>query len=252
MKGIYSFLLFIIIHLTALSQNESQFHGQLLSQDSSSIYGVNIINLTHSYGTVSKDDGTFTLPVFIGDTIEFSAIQYKNVQLYITQSLLNRGNWNQIMVFDSIVLNDIVLTDRFSMIDTTHQSYGEIEMGLPFNTTPIVRPYQERRLDYLKGGIIGSIVNQLNGKTKKMERYIALKKENEIIDEVRNVFDNALYANLGIPENEIYLFIEIYFKEARAKGLLKEGNHYELIAFFREKAMIFVASRQLLADSIQN
>lgn len=78
---------------------------------------------------------------------------------------------------------------------------------------------------------------------------MALEKENDLLEQVKLVFDNTLYKNLGIPESEIYLFLEINLKEAKVKGLLKEGNQFELIQFLEDKATEFVHSRELKKDT---
>lgn len=248
MKKISLITCVVLFNFFAKAQQEVLLRGQLLSEDSTHIEMVNIINITHKSGTMTNGDGVFVMPVFKGDTLLFSAIQFQNKTLIISDEILINPYVNVVLEIDNIALNAIVLTNRFSMLDT-NKTGGDIDLNLPFNTTPIVRPYSQRRLDYLQGGIISSIVNGLNGKTKNMKKVLALEKENELLEQVKLIFNMELYRSLGVPESEIYLFLEIHFKEAKYRGLLKEGNQFELIHFLKEKAAEFVHSRELMKDT---
>lgn len=248
MKYLYLSILFLMSSVV-IGQDKHNLFGQIVTQDSVGIEGVNIVNTTHDYGTMTSKAGEFSLPVVLGDTLFFSAIQFVNIQIIVTDSLLNKGYLKQVMEFDNITLNDVVLTPSFSMYDT-NKAVGDVDMSLPFNTIPVVRPYPERRLSYLSGGIVSSIISGLNGSKKKMKKYFALEKENNLVERTKQIFDNTLYEQMGIPEEEIYLFLELHIKEAKAKGLLEEGRQFELILFLEEKSKAFIESRGISADRI--
>lgn len=250
MKGIYTTLLLLCLHYSAFAQVESLFSGRLLDEDSLGIEGINILNLSHTYGTVSNTNGEFTLPVFVGDTILFSAIQYQNIQLIVDDSLLNTKEWSQQLVFDQIVLNDIVLTDGFTMLDTTSKTFGEIDMGLPFNTVPVEKSLSERKESYLTSKLSSQILGALTGELKKLRAIQDLEKDIALSEDVKNRFDDDFYEKLGIPKDRIYLFVEYYMKEAKGRGLLKPDKHYDLIVFVQKKAEQFLENQILESDSI--
>lgn len=237
MKNIFLHILFISTTLVSFAQDEFLIRGHVLSSDSVGIDVVNILNLNHPTGTVTNASGSFTLTVHIGDTLLFSAIQYKNVKVGITEEMRNKTVINVLMEFDNITLQDVVLTD-FSMYDT-NDTGGDVNLGLPFNTKAIVRPYAERKMDYLSGGIL-SFINSLNGKKKKLREVQAYKGEQDRIEGLKERYPNQFYLDLGIPKDEIYVFIDFYYPEAKEKGLLRSGFQFELIQFIKDKAELYI------------
>ncbi len=247
MKNIFLYTLFIGVTLSAFAQDNVILKGCLVTEDSLGIDKVNILNLTHAQGTITNKDGVFEIPIYLGDTILFSAIQFQNIEIYITDTIINNPIINRVMVLDEITLQDIVLTD-FSMYDTNYVA-EDIDMGLPFNTIPIVRPYSERRAAYLQGGIVSSIVNRLNGSIKKIKKIQAVEKERALAEQVKGIFNDKFYVNLGIPQGEIYLFIDFYMAEAKAKGILKPDFKYELIELIKKKVPLYETYRDRKIDS---
>ena len=79
MKNIFLYILFIGFALSAFAQDGVVLKGRLLTKDSLGIDRVNVLNLTHTQGTTTNKDGTFEIPIHLGDTLLFSAIQFQNI-----------------------------------------------------------------------------------------------------------------------------------------------------------------------------
>lgn len=248
MKNIFLYMSWLCMLTMVSAQENVWLTGQLISEDSTGIDRVNVLNMTQSNGTTTNTDGIFEIPVQIGDTLLFSAIQFQNIQIYITDKHIDNPFITQIMVLDEVTLQDVVLTD-FSMFDTNHTA-GEVDMSLPFNTTPIVRPYTTRKAAYLQGGIISSIVNRLNGKIKKNKEIQAYERERALVEEARGIFEDKFYTELGIPQDEIYLFIDFYMEDAKAKGYLKPDFKYELISHIKNNVPLYLQFRERVIDSV--
>lgn len=245
MKSILVIILSVLTYGFILAQDNILLEGRLLSKDSTGIDRVNILNLTHKYGTISNDNGTFKVPVYIGDTLLFSAIQFKNIEIYITDSLLANEDLSWVMEFETITLQDIVLTDGFSMLDTTPKTFGEIDMGLPFNTEPVEKSYSDRKESYLTSKLSSTIISALTGDLKKLRKLQEVEEEMALTDLVKDLFDDSFYKGLDIPKTEIYNFIDFYLPSAQAKGLLDPSKTYELIALIQEKAPLFLEKQTL-------
>lgn len=250
MRKVLVVILCILFNLSVVAQDEVLLNGKLLSEDSTGIEMINILNLTHKYGTTSDYKGEFTLPVYKGDTVLFSAIQYKNIEIVITDSLLEMPFIEFILDVDNITLNDIVLTDGFSMLDTTAKTFGKIDMGLPFNTVPVKKKYSDRKEAYLTSKLSSVVLSAITGELKKLREIQEMEKDINLSEHVKDIFDDKFYNKLGIKQEDIYLFIEFYMHEARTKGLLKPQKQYELIKFIEGKSIAFLKRRASVTDTI--
>lgn len=248
MKNYFFIIAYIVLTFQALGQEPTTIQGRLISEDSLGIDRVNILNLSKTKGTTTNIQGEFEIVINIGDTLLFSAIQFKNREWVVTDSIVKSGFILCVLELDDITLQDIVLTD-FSMFDT-NQSGGEIDMSLPFNTIPVVKSYTTRRALYLQGGIISSIVNRLNGNIKRNKAIMAYEKQRNLVEKTRGIFEDVFYENLGIPKNEIYLFIDFYMPEAQTKRLLIPDFKYELIQHIQNCVPKYLEYRDRKIDSI--
>ncbi len=244
MKHSVFIMLAFLIPNFLLAQEETILRGRIMSEDSLGIDVINVLNLTHKYGTITNGNGEFSVPVYLGDTLLFSAIQYKNVEIYVTDSLLKHNYITQVLSTDNITLNDIVLTSGFSMLDTTAKTFGEIDMGLPFNTVPVKKDYSDRRDSYLTSKLSSSLISAITGDLKKLRKLQDVEKERRLTEKVKGIFEDSFYKGLQIPETEIYNFIDFYLPKAKLKGLLKENKTYELVDYIKTSAPLFLERQQ--------
>ncbi len=250
MKVVIFSILFLLIVQSVQAQERVMLNGRLLSEDSTGIEMVNILNTTHKYGTITNSNGEFEVPIYLGDTILFSAIQYKNIEIYISDSILAKAYIEQVMEFENITLQDIILTDGFSMLDTTPHTFGEIDMGLPFNTVPVKKNYSDRRDSYLTSKLSSTVISALTGDLKKLRKIQDVEEQIAITEEVKGIFDDEFYKGLDIPKTNIYNFIDFYLPKAKSKGLLRRHKTYELIAFIKKQAPLFIEKQAIQTDSI--
>jgi len=230
----------------AFAQKSQQLEGKIISISGTPIGSINIINYTHVYGSMSNAEGQFAMPVFIGDSITFSSVHYVDTTIIIDDVLLQEPHVIIKLTPEVFVLQDIVLYDGFSMIDTTNKARGEIDLGLPFNTIPVEKTFTERRENYLKSNWTYALLNALNGKTDKLEKIKAVEKEFILADKIYDRIDSSFYLNIGIPDDQIYNFIDFYKFEAKHRGLLKKGRFYELLKFIEKKAPLFLKKSEAL------
>lgn len=240
----------LLITTTGFSQDNHLLLGKVLSEDSTGIDMVNVLNLTHKYGTTTNESGAFSIPVFKGDTLLFSVVQFINIKVVVTDSIIERAFITPVLAFENINLNAIVLTPGFTMLDTTSKTFGKIDMGLPFNTKPVEKSFSERKEAYLTSKLSSQILGALTGELKKLREIQDLEKEIALSEDIKTIFEDRFYMKLGIPQEEIYLFIESFMAEAKSKGLLLPNQRYALISLVKEKAEHYLENRSLGPDSI--
>ncbi|MEO6668121.1 MAG: carboxypeptidase-like regulatory domain-containing protein [Ferruginibacter sp.] len=124
-KNFYIFLLFIGLNFfskTALAQFENfkdsvvQLYGVVMTADSlKGVPAVSIMVKGQNRGTISNDNGVFSIVVIKGDSIIFSSVGFKSKLVEIPKDL--KGNQHsiiQLMVNDTIFLPATIIKQRLT------------------------------------------------------------------------------------------------------------------------------------------
>ena len=91
-----------------------QFNGVVMTADSlRGIAAASIIVEGKGRGTITSQDGVFSIAVLKGDKITFSCIGFKNFTLKIPENLTsNQYTWIQLLVTDTVYLPATILKPR--------------------------------------------------------------------------------------------------------------------------------------------
>ncbi|MCX6337417.1 MAG: carboxypeptidase-like regulatory domain-containing protein [Bacteroidetes bacterium] len=91
-----------------------QFNGVVMTADSlRGIASASIIVEGKGRGTITSQDGVFSIVVLKGDKITFSCIGFKNFTLKIPENLTsNQYTWIQLLVTDTVYLPATILKPR--------------------------------------------------------------------------------------------------------------------------------------------
>ena len=78
-----SIFIFLLLSFNSFSQTENQkiIDGSVYNDNSYSIEGIHVLNITSNEATITDFDGKFKILVNINDEIVFSGIQFKRVDL---------------------------------------------------------------------------------------------------------------------------------------------------------------------------
>jgi len=87
-KKLLSLFFFFLLFQTSFSQEKRvKINGIVLNPSSKAIANTHIINLTDSLGTVSNNEGIFTIRAKKGDWIQISNIQFHSKKVRITKNI---------------------------------------------------------------------------------------------------------------------------------------------------------------------
>lgn len=120
MKRLLPLAVFFMLSATAHAQFETvrdsvvQLYGIVMTADS--LVGIPAVNVTvkgQNRGTMTNDQGVFSIVVLKGDMIEFSHVSYKPKQVSIPLDLKgNRQSIVQLMVEDTVYLPATIIRPR--------------------------------------------------------------------------------------------------------------------------------------------
>lgn len=111
MKKIGLLILSCFFFLNVFSQEENQIiKGKVLNDANDiPIENVHIVNLNQVIGTVSSEDGDFSIPAKVNDTLYFSYLGFKSIRVRVTNDWFKYGDIKIKMTELGIALEEIVL-----------------------------------------------------------------------------------------------------------------------------------------------
>lgn len=118
----YTFLIVLLIPAAAKAQFENfkdsvvQLYGVVMTADSlKGLPAASIVVKGQNRGTISNNDGVFSIVVLKGDNIEFSSIGYKPITVNISKDLKGtQHSLIQLMVTDTIYLPATIIRPRLT------------------------------------------------------------------------------------------------------------------------------------------
>ena len=228
-------LLLVIFWFQGYSQESRIKISGKVRSDSLVVEGAHVINLTSKVGTVSDALGKFKIPVKLNDTILFSDIAFKNIQVIV----------NEVNIYEKYLEIDFqVNINELDEIIIANNMAGSL--GLP-NADKEPLSQAERKTNYYKkGGAISKLQGLVSGEAKKMRRLQRLAEEDERtrayqiqILNIRGYFKDEFFINtLKIQEEDINNFISHCIQ----KGVIQmyKGERYlEIIDVFLDSSESF-------------
>ncbi|MGS2761193.1 carboxypeptidase-like regulatory domain-containing protein [Sinomicrobium sp. M5D2P9] len=226
---------------------QSRLKGKVESTFSD-ITGVHVINKTRESATITDAHGYFDIPAQEGDSILFSAVQYRKEEIIVTAEILATPSFvihltEQVTELDEVVLKNLTGNLATDLRRIKTDSVTAIHMGLP-NATRRLPTQTERRLNEATtgGGFIplNPILNAISGRTRMLKDRLQKEKETAKVEKVRSSFDNDFFVSLGIPEEKIYDFLYFCAVQPRYNQILDLNNKMFLQQFLKKQAETYV------------
>jgi hypothetical protein len=195
--------------------NEKKIHG-LITADSTSVEGINIVNLTTDKATSSNKDGVFHLFVKEGDLLAFSAVNLVTLRRRISKEDILKENVSVKMLANSIPLKEVVVNEN-SQINA--ENLGIIPEGQK-KYTPA-----ERKLYTSRSGLLDRPLNWMSGRTAMLKKEVAVEYKEQLMNKLEYLFEDKYYIEtLKIPEEYIKGFQYYCVENTDFAAALKSKN----------------------------
>jgi hypothetical protein len=244
-------LSFILVSFTIHKSQAQNITGTILSSnDSLSVEGAHILNITKKKMDVSSQLGNFNIRGEIGDTLVVSNVNFKTKQFVVNTSkpitiTLNPAN----IQLEEVIVSNMPITEndfRKKLIEMPMQDNGKL---VPFGVTPgnlmpnIPVIYDKRVINSLGYAISNPIeytVSKFNSKFKEKVKYWAIQADldNSILRNKK--YNRELVASLtGLDGDDLTSFInymnltDYYLNSASeyeiAERIKEEFEEYKLL-----------------------
>ncbi|EDP71533.1 hypothetical protein FBALC1_03577 [Flavobacteriales bacterium ALC-1] len=256
--NIISFLIAFVITIAVKAQRKD-LKGQLIADDE--VEGLHIQNRTAAKYAISIEDGSFVISAKALDTLIISGVKYQTQELVISQSNVDLGSFNVLLVekvnaLDQVIVGKILTGSLESDLENseTETEINFYDLGIPGNVKkPLTQ--NEQKLHDADGGSWGALgigfavnfhklLNRVSGRTKKLRKIVALDNEEKCISRLRREFGEAIFETDSLADNlknEYFYFCQ---EDENFKAICDENNDLKAIEFLQRKLKAYNKNRE--------
>lgn len=240
-----SFIVLIAVFQHINAQKNTLLKG-IVKNDSVGLENIHVINKTTNLATYSNNSGKFIVEVKLGDSIEFSSINYTNrtikisknhidnnfIIVYLEEEIESLGEVNIVHKIPFNISNINVLPNK-QINHSKYNSFGAPDMNKVTDPTA-----SNNSVNFI------SIYHMLT-KNMRLKRKAKAKNEanlkiikQQFLQNIKTSFGENIFTNyLNIPKHEIDLFIDY----CSSKGLVEMYDNEDIIVlnFLIKQSKVF-------------
>jgi hypothetical protein len=235
--------------LGAQTLPSKQIEGRVYSE-SGDVAATHVLNISAKKASITDKDGFFTITATLGDTLVFSAIQYKRKSMMVTSAMLEskllyvplEEVLNQL---DEVIVRPYNLTGDMA----TDLTRTEIEplvtastLGLPNAYVRLPTKAERELFAATANPFMGfdPLINAITGRTKMLKNRIARNEKYERTQRVRAFYPDSLYTTeLRIPSEKIADFMYFCEVDQAFQYLVDSHDRFKIWEYMRKKSMIY-------------
>jgi hypothetical protein len=224
MRNKFLWLLFLV-PIAVIGQNGmvQDLEGRVQSKDGD-VAATHVLNTTTKRATITDNNGFFSIPVHIKDTLVFSAVQYKKKELIISKAMLD-SKLILVPLEDALEELDEVVVMPYNLSGNISKDLNTLEtepvvtastLGLPNAYVKVPTKAERELFEATTGGgflPLNPILNGISGRTKMLKKRLERNNLYNRTGRVRAFYPDSLYqTKLKIPKNktdDFFYFCEI-------------------------------------------
>ena len=248
-----SIFIFLLVSFSSFSQTENQkiIEGSVYNNNSYSIEGIHVLNITSDEATITDSDGKFKILININDEIIFSGIQFKRKKIIINQDIYDSVSLTIYLEefvneLDEVIVNSSGLSGNlFNDLQNTGiiKKLNFDDIGIPGFTgirkedipsnSQLVK---EVLLAPLAGGLnIERMYNWISGYYKQRRKEIEFRNDFNIIDKIIKFYGIRFFMDeFEMEESVIHDFVTSTFQNFPVEEDFKMGNYTIVIDYFKK------------------
>ena len=245
---VYLFLAFAAMQVVAQENPRILLKGRL-SADFSVFEGVYVINKKTEKASITDQEGYFKVQAVVGDTLLFSATQFRELKMVLTakdfeQEMILVKMKPVVNQLDEVIVRNGINAVSMGIIPKGQRVYTPAERRL--NTANNLNA--SANMGTMMGGSVSAdpLLNWISGRTKMLKKEVAVEKKESYLRQLENMFsDDYFISKLKIPSEYVKGF-EYYIvdNEQFVRNLKSKNN--AMIAFLL--AELAVKYKEIIAS----
>ena len=209
--------------------SQTLLKGKVIS-DTPNLDRIHVINLTNEKSTMTEKGGFFSILAKVTDTLMFSGMQIKGMQIVLKQSDFSENLFfmrlkQQITMLDEVYIKDYSEINSFSLgiIPFGTKSYTPAQRRLRTATAPFV----DLNAGGMAGGSVGvdPLINWLSGRTAMLKKELAVENKERLQVKIDNLYDDDFFIKkLKIPIEYVKGFQIYVVDDQRLIASIKSKN----------------------------
>jgi len=243
---------FIFLQSIVYSQNKIIIEGKIVA-DSLENSRINILNITKNIGTTNSDSGEFKIEAQKNDTLLFSSVQYKNIQIKISEDVVAKKFLEVVLIKRFIDLDEIIVK-KINLTGNLSQDIEEIKIYDYYKSIPTSKiprlTHIGKQLYTARDGDIDPLLNMISGRMQMLENAKEIEQLTFDVQEVIEAIDSSVFTDeFQIPEDEIINFVYYCAESLIFRKLVENDQYLDIIKLFSEKASAFRELREIKSIS---
>ncbi|WP_426090961.1 hypothetical protein [Flavobacterium sp. DSR3-2] len=224
---VYLFLAFAATNVLSQEAPRTQLYGKVTA-DVSVLEGIYVINKKTQKASVTNQEGNFSIQAAVGDTLLFSASQFKETKLLLTQDHFAQGILYVKVTPLMNQLREVIVRNGINGV-----SLGIVPKGQKIYTPAERKLYTATHLNAsanvgsMMGGSISAdpLLNWFSGRTKMLKKELEVEKKESYLRQLENLFATDYFVStLKIPAEYVKGFQYYSIENERFVTVLKSKN----------------------------
>ena len=260
---LYLIILTVLAFSLSYAQDSTrvEVNGKIIVA-SPDLEGITVYNSSSNRGTVTDENGEFTIKAKVNDKISLSALQFKDFNVVVAQEVIDSKQMNvylveQVNKLDEVVIlpydltgvleEDVANVETFnpdlnaiyfgvndiSIYEFADDQYSKVENLAAMNQNDRIK-YQANGMALL-GGLVGLIFKKKDN--KKATNTLAVEELASLSDTYKHDYFTL---NFKIPEEKVEAFIAHVETNNFDSTLLKKGKEMQLIEYLNTQSQEFL------------
>ncbi|MGC1204846.1 MAG: carboxypeptidase-like regulatory domain-containing protein [Flavobacteriaceae bacterium] len=256
-------LLILSTSLNVVSQNfnRQEVNGKIIVE-SNDVTGITVFNKSSNIGTITNENGEFTLKVALNDLIEVSALQYENLSFRVNDDIMASKTMKFFLIEEINRLDEIILlpnglsgslnedvsrskrfTPKMNAIYFGIKNSDAFDFKDDYKSEVKNMTVNTERNQLVNGLNIVNVVDQLllplfrsEAKNKKVKGIPDVP-----VESIKYYFGSEfLVSNFNIPEHRVQEFIAYVQSDDFDFSLLKYGKEMQFLELLHKKSIDFL------------
>jgi hypothetical protein len=222
----------------SLSAQADKLHFRVVTTDSTSVSGINVVNMVNEKSATTNSGGEFTIMAKAEDLLVLQKETFEYTRYLIEPEDLAKPVIIIKMVPKPIALREVVVTQR-ALPDDLFKKHSDHRKFTP----------AEKKLYTARSGIFDPVINWMSGRTTMLKKELDVEMKERLLARVETLYDDDYYVEtLKIPQEYIGDFKRYMIDNDAFVSALKAKNK-TLIRF--ESAKLATSYRQLMSAVIK-
>ena len=218
---------------------------------------VHVMNTSRSRATITNETGDFNIGINLGDTLLFSAVQFKRKTIVISGAMLESLSIvvpleEFVNELDEVILRPYDLSGDLSRDMGQMKTDGVVTastLGLPnAYVNPLTQAERMKHEATTGGGLVplNPILNAISGRTKYLKKRIATENQYARTARVRAFYPDSLFViELYIPESKIDDFMFYCEADFAFNTIVDTHDQLKIWEFLKTKSALYRKNNEL-------